>query len=147
MAQTRNSQSVGGAHQSAICTGERKPTLWGGGESNGSNLSGYFNWLGIGWIHEQPVFVADSEGRPRLWMPDFYLAQLGVYIEVIGRPGVDYPYRRKVYAANKIPVLFVQVADDHQWMRNLVKDIRSIHEARNSLLRRVQAPRPGQVKW
>jgi hypothetical protein len=29
--------------------------------------------LGIQWSYEQPVFVWDADGRPRVWTPDFYL--------------------------------------------------------------------------
>ena len=110
-------------------------------------VAGYLNWLGIGWIYEQPVFVTDSDHRPRLWTPDFYLPQLGMYVEVIGRPGVDYPYRRRVYASNRIPVLFVQVADDHEWMRNLLGDIETIHTDRGRLLQGYRPPKAAQVKW
>jgi hypothetical protein len=109
-------------------------------------VAGYLNWLNIGWIYEQPVFVADNEGRPRLWTPDFYLPDFGMYVEVIGRPGVDYPYRRQVYANNNIPVLFVQVADDQHWMGNLISDICSIHEHRSELLGQILAPKLGRFE-
>lgn len=110
-------------------------------------VAGFINSLGLGWIYEQPVFVSDTNGRPRLWTPDFYLPRLGLYVEVIGRPGVDYPYRREVYFLNHIPVIFVQVADDPNWMGNLIADIRLIQQERNELILGFRPQGPGQNGW
>jgi hypothetical protein len=39
---------------------------------------------GIWWSHEQPLFVWDENERPRIWTPDFFLNDFGVYVEVCG---------------------------------------------------------------
>jgi len=35
------------------------------------------------------VFVWDGDGRPRVWTPDFYLTQFGIYLEVCGSKEFD----------------------------------------------------------
>jgi hypothetical protein len=48
----------------------------------------------IRWAYEQPVFVWDEDDRPRVWTPDFYLAQFGIYLEVCGSRDFNYDYRK-----------------------------------------------------
>jgi len=48
------------------------------------------NDLGIKWSYEHPIFVWDDNNRPRVWTPDFYLLQFGVYIEVCGSKDFNY---------------------------------------------------------
>jgi len=68
----------------------------------------YLQHLNIRWSYEQPLFVWDRDGRPRVWAPDFYLVQFGIYLEVCGSGLVDYSYRKKVFEENGYPVIFLK---------------------------------------
>ena len=63
--------------------------------------------LGIKWSYEQPVFVWDENKRPRVWAPDFYLKQFGIYVEVCGSEDFNYGYRRKIFDKNGHKVIFL----------------------------------------
>ena len=65
--------------------------------------------FGIQWSFEQPVFVWDADGRPRVCTPDFYLKQFGVYLEVCGSQDFDYEYRKRVFSKNGYCVIFLHV--------------------------------------
>ena len=53
-------------------------------QASEKEVAKHLDKLGINWVYENPVFVYDDEGRPRVWTPDFYLPELGIYIEVCG---------------------------------------------------------------
>lgn len=91
--------------------------------------------LGIHWTFEQPVCVIDERGRPRIWSPDFYLPELGLYIEVCGTEHFDYSYREKIYEKNKIPVIFVHFYKQKgMWSKYLIKRIEEIHGERSKIV-------------
>lgn len=95
-------------------------------------LSKYFKVL-----YEQPIYVTDLEERPRVWSPDFYLPELGIYIEVCGAERYkDYVYRKKVYSKNLIPVIFVETYKYHpnQWKKYIFIGIMDKHKERDMLL-------------
>lgn len=90
---------------------------------------------GIWWNFEQPIYVRDDKERPRVWTPDFYLPELGVYIEVCGTDKRDYSYRKKIYEKNKIPVVFIHTYKADKWENYLIKEIGKIHGKRWELIR------------
>jgi hypothetical protein len=72
--------------------------------------------LGIKWSYEQPVFVWDDDRRPRVWAPDFYLTQFGIYLEVCGSTNFDYNYRKRIFSNNGYCVIFLHVfKGTEQW--------------------------------
>jgi len=72
--------------------------------------------LRIQWSFEQPVFVWDENERPRVWAPDFYMTQFGIYIEVCGSKDFDYEYRKRIYIKNRYSVIFLHVfKGKEQW--------------------------------
>jgi len=76
--------------------------------------------LNLLWQFQQGIYLLDIEGRPRVWTPDFYLPELGIYIEVCGSKDFDYDYRAKVYRKNKIPTIFVhQYKSQKYWQKYL----------------------------
>jgi hypothetical protein len=76
----------------------------------------YLQKMNIKWVYEQPVFVWDDDGRPRVWTPDFYLTQFGVYLEVCGSKEFNYDYRKRVFLENGYYVIFLHVfKGPHQW--------------------------------
>jgi hypothetical protein len=105
--------------------------------TNAENMvSDFLKYLTIRWVFESPVFVTDDADRPRVWSPDFYLPELGMYIEVAcDVSNRNYDYRAKVYKKNRIPIIFVQPYDDKYWKRNLVESLKVIHQQRWELLK------------
>jgi len=61
-------------------------------EDSEKEVAEYLKQLRIYWLYESPIFVYDEKGRPRVWTPDFYLPQFGIYIEVCGSEDFDYEY-------------------------------------------------------
>ena len=88
--------------------------------------------FGIRWSFEQPVFVWDDEGRPRVWAPDFHLLHLGVYIEVCGSERFDYEYRKKIFNRNGYQVIFLHLYKEvDQWKFHLLSYLRLFINHRN----------------
>lgn len=104
-----------------------------------NTVSDFLKSKGIYWVFESPVFVLDDMNRPRVWSPDFYLPDLGVYIEVAcDRANRGYEYREEVYEKNKIPVIFVEPYDDKYWRNNMLNEIMDIHQQRWEILKRIK---------
>ena len=83
--------------------------------------------MGIKWAYEQPVFVWDENKRPRVWAPDFYLTQFGIYVEVCGSKSFDYEYRKKIFSKNGHEVIFLHVyKEKSQWVFHLIRYIKKI---------------------
>ena len=78
--------------------------------------------LGVEWRYEQPVFVWDEQGRPRVWAPDFYLVQFGIYVDVCGSDNFDYSYRKKIFSQNGYQVIFLHLFKNAQlWKRHFLR--------------------------
>jgi len=86
----------------------------------------------IKWAYEQPVFVWDENKRPRVWAPDFYLIQFGIYIEVCGSENFDYEYRRKIFDKNGYRVIFLHLyKETNKWKNHLINYLEMIIKIRN----------------
>lgn len=89
------------------------------------------------WDYEQAVFVTDDKNRPRVWTPDFYLPDLGIYIEVVGNDSnPNYDFRKIIYNKNHIPIIFVYPYKDEDWQYKLTSEITQIHQKRWELIKR-----------
>ena len=67
---------------------------------------------GIPFRYESPLLVHDAENKPRIWYPDFFLPEYGIYIEYYGlegNPEYDTGIAKKnnTYARNGIEILSV----------------------------------------
>jgi hypothetical protein len=101
-------------------------------------FSEFLDELKIRWDYESPVYVKDERGRPRLWTPDFYLPDLGVYVEVCGTPDFKYDYRKKIYKDNKIPIVFIEeFKEPYRWKKALIAEIDKIQKERIDILKRL----------
>ena len=90
----------------------------------------YLRHLNLWWHYEQPVFVYDHMERPRVWTPDFYVPELGIYIEVVGnRQNWDYTFRKKIYDLNRIPIIFLEIQHE-DWKGLLASEMHRIHQHR-----------------
>jgi len=102
--------------------------------SSGENVvSDFLRSLGIFWIFESPVFVKDDKDRPRVWTPDFYLPEFGIYIEVMGPYG-NYEYRDIVFNKNRVPVVFIDPYNDQYWGHKIKDAIWEIHNSRYAMV-------------
>jgi hypothetical protein len=80
---------------------------------------------GIQWSYEQPVFVWDENKRPRVWAPDFYLTQFGIYLEVCGSNEFNYDYRKRVFSKNGYCVIFLHIFKDTcKWESYLERNLK-----------------------
>jgi hypothetical protein len=96
-------------------------------------VANYFKEKDLWWKFEFPVFVYDTDGRERLYTPDFYIQKLGLFIEVCGREDVDYEYRKQVYEKNGIPVVFLHYYKKRRiWKTFLAKRVMEIEQQRKS---------------
>ncbi|MEM3000074.1 MAG: hypothetical protein QW674_04805 [Candidatus Bathyarchaeia archaeon] len=78
-------------------------------------VADFLKKLNLWWIYQAPVFVYDDKERPRVWTPDFYLPNLGIYIEVCGNENVDYAYRERIYKKNRFNVIFLHLFKENLW--------------------------------
>ncbi len=79
--------------------------------------------MGIKWSYEHPVFVWDENKRPRVWAPDFFLTNFGIYVEVCGSREFDYEYRRIIFSNNGYNVIFLHLYDESEkWINHLFRD-------------------------
>ena len=83
-------------------------------------VSEFLDELAIKWTFEHPIFVWDENNRPRVWTPDFYLSQFGIYVEVCGSDRFDYEYRRRIFENNRYKVIFLHLyKEDNRWKNHL----------------------------
>ena len=78
--------------------------------------------LKIQWSFEQPIFVWDENKRPRVWAPDFFLKNFGIYIEVCGSTNFNYEYRKEIFNKNGHQVIFLHLfKSSDKWKNHLIK--------------------------
>jgi hypothetical protein len=94
-------------------------------------VADYLHRLNLWWQYEQPVYVLDEKKRPRVWTPDFYLPELGIYIEVCGSENFNYRYRSDIYFKNKLPIIFVhRYKNTKEWQEHILTKIIEIQGKR-----------------
>lgn len=83
--------------------------------------------MGIKWAYEHPVFVWDENKRPRVLAPDFYLVNLGIYVEVCGSEDFNYDYRRKILDKNGHNVIFLHLFKERKkWQYHFINYLEKI---------------------
>lgn len=102
------------------------------------DVCSFISSLGLWWQYEQPVFVYDDKQRPRVWTPDFYIPELGLYIEVANSERGNYDYRKQIYLANRIPIVFV-TTKNFRWQMDIYEGIYTIHQQRWDYIKRMNA--------
>ena len=102
------------------------------------HVSDFLTELGLHWIYQSPVFIHDEKKRPRVWTPDFYLPELGIYIEVCGSERFNYSYRKRIYQKNGFLVIFIHYyKEKSKWKTFLVTRIKEIEDQRHSEATRI----------
>lgn len=105
----------------------------------------FLKGLGIKCEYERPVFLKDG-GRPRVWTPDFYLPELGIYVEVWGSNREIEPvkknweYRKRVYEENEIPIALIDAYKDNEetWKRYFIHRIDKVHKERDAKIKQIK---------
>jgi len=93
----------------------------------------------IRWEFERPVVLLDDADRVRIWSPDYYLPELGVYVEVAASGNsTSYEYRATVYNKNKIPVVFVNPYKQNDWEQWVITCLNSIHQDRWEIIKSIK---------
>lgn len=101
-------------------------------------VADYLTQLKIYWIYESPIFVYDEKERPRVWTPDFYLPQFGIYLEVCGDERFNYDYRKQIYWDNQIHVIYIHsYKDKDQWTKHFTKSLLEIEEKRHQTVSQI----------
>lgn len=100
----------------------------------------FLKTMRVYWIYEQPVFLADNMERPRLFAPDFFLPELGIYIEVMGNPAIsDYERRMDLYEKNYIPIIFIAPFHDKDWRTKIIYFIEDVNKSRYNKIKRIKS--------
>jgi len=110
------------------------PSIYESMTKSEKEVADFLKERGIWWIYEQPLFVTDDKLRPRLWTPDFFLPDFGIYIEVCGNSKTDYSFRKMVYKLEETVIIFLHTYKDG-WKFFLKKRLQEIHEKRNKMLK------------
>jgi hypothetical protein len=96
------------------------------------HVSDYLTELGLHWIYQSPVFIHDEKKRPRVWTPNFYLPELGIYLEACGSERFNYSYRKNI-PKERLPCNFHSLLQrKSKWKSYLVKRIKEIEEQRHN---------------
>jgi hypothetical protein len=102
-------------------------------------IADFFDCSGIKYIYGSPTAVT-HHGKVRIWYPDFYLPEYGLYIEYYGRTG-DPDYDRGVaektaaYNASGLEVIPVYLDHlNHLWPDYLTREIQEITQYRTDLV-------------
>lgn len=102
-------------------------------------IADFLKNISIYWTFEQPVYISDDCDRPRIFAPDFYLPELGMYLEVVGNPhNPDYHRRKEIYLKNNIPIIFVTPFHNKDWKNDLKDAIVRIHQERWEKIQKFQ---------
>ncbi|MEK6925655.1 MAG: hypothetical protein AABW50_00090 [Nanoarchaeota archaeon] len=92
----------------------------------------YLQELNLYWKYEHPIFVYDEKERPRVWTPDFFLPELGIYVEVCGVDRDDYSYREEIYKKNRVQVIFIHFyKEENGWKKFLKSRVVDIADFRS----------------
>ena len=88
------------------------------------------------WEPQPSVSVKDLGDRIRNFYPDFYLTDLGIYIEVCGAERTEkYERTKEIYKKNRIPIIFVETfKEEEKWKHFLIQRIKEIQEWRQSAI-------------
>ena len=103
--------------------------------------------LNLRWIYEFPVFVYDDKKRPRVWIPDFYIPKLGMYIEICSEQRQDYEYKEKIFKENGYNVIFLHLyKEQNSWKQKLINSIMKIEDLRHSEIEKMRSKLDNQSK-
>jgi len=96
------------------------------------------NKYGIDFKYESPVLINDDQDKQRIWYPDFYLPEYGIYIENYGienTPTYDNGIIKKqqVYRKMGLPVIPVMPSNNHSDLEGyIINEIYRFNKSRYS---------------
>jgi hypothetical protein len=119
----------------AILRTTKKTELKSSGERR---IAEFLDQCGIRYMYESPVAVK-HRGHVRLWYPDFFLSDLGVYVEYYGVQGnadYDQGILEKQAAYKESGLAVIPVYPSHlrdKWPHYLVREIQEVANYRQRL--------------
>lgn len=96
------------------------------------------NEYGIDFKYESPLLINDNQNKQRIWYPDFYLPEYGVYIENYGIENIsDYDNgiikKQQVYRKMGLPVIPVMPSNNHSDLEGyIINEIYRFNKSRYS---------------
>ncbi len=100
----------------------------------------YIDAIGLRCAFESAVYILDDKGRPRVWTPDFYIPDLGIYIEVVGdNENPNYSWRKAIYTKNHVPIIFIASYQSQDWQAEIVAEINNIDNTCWERIKKLQA--------
>jgi len=99
-------------------------------------VASYLKNKNINYVIEPQLMLKDKWGKLRAFYPDFFLYDLGIYLEVCGADrSEDYGRRKEAYKKNHIDIIFVETfKDDYKWKYHLDKSIQEIQARRQEII-------------
>ena len=64
-------------------------------------IADFLDETGIKYLYEQGILVEDYQQKQRIWYPDFYLPEFGMYIEYFGVVN-DREYEKGIHKKNAV---------------------------------------------
>ncbi len=64
-------------------------------------IADFLDEMGIKYLYEQGILVEDYQQKQRIWYPDFYLPEFGMYIEYFGVVN-DRDYEKGIHKKNAV---------------------------------------------
>lgn len=116
-----------------------------------TRIAEFLSRYSIPYKYESGVVVYPSETQPRIWYPDFYLPDLGIYIEYFGMNGnEDYNQgmrmKRNVYSQQRLPVIPVYPwMFNEDWQGYLFREVKRITSSRYELGRKLSFEPPSKL--
>jgi hypothetical protein len=96
----------------------------------------FLSSLKIYWKFHHPVTISDEESLQRIYYPDFFLPEFGVFVEVCGADREkEYKRRKKIYFDNNIKVIFLETfKDNYKWKSHFLEYLFKIQIDRMMIL-------------
>jgi hypothetical protein len=113
-------------------------------------IADILNKYGITFVYEQPLAVQDHQNKLRIWYPDFFLPEYGIYLEFNGfegNPNYDNGIMLKnlAYKKNGINIIGITPSIQNGQLENyILNSIYGIQKTRYSRIKsRIYALRTG----
>ena len=74
----------------------------------------------------------------RFGPPDFYIPELGMYIEVCSKKREDYEYRERIFNKNGYHIVFIHLyKEQKKWKKYLVMRLTEMEDLRQSEIEKI----------
>ena len=108
-------------------------------------IADFLSRYSIAYNYEPGIVVYPAKAQPRIWYPDFYLPDLGIYIEYFGMKGNAHynqgmKLKEEVYNRQKLPVIpMYPWMFGEDWQGYLFREVKRITGNRYDLGRKLSS--------